>query len=206
MRIICDTDLFMPKDSDILLLDQSFGQTLDADYYHRKMGAPKPKKEDALLNPWQNKDFKKLVDTIKKLNYPLVTDVVFFLMTIPHHIIDVLMKQIEKVNIQAKKDRDKLYNFSIPITNNEKPWGGITYVTGRTAQDVIPRLSKISLINKYRAKAGTWLALGADSSVGDVQCIMFSNEPWIQSKDMDEALEFYIQNTKGHIEKIDYNK
>ena len=198
--------LFMPKDSDILLLDQSFGQTLDADYYHRKMGAPKPKKEDALLNPWQNKDFKKLVDTIKKLNYPLVTDVVFFLMTIPHHIIDILMKQIEKVNIQAKKDGDKLYNFSIPITNNEKPWGGITYVTGRTAQDVIPRLSKISLINKYRAKAGTWLALGADSSVGDVQCIMFSNEPWIQSKDMDEALEFYIQNTKGHIEKIDYNK
>lgn len=198
--------LFMPKDSDMLLLDQSFGQTLDADYYHRKMGTPKPKKEEALLSSWQNKDFKKLLDTIKQLNDPSATDVIFFLMTIPHNVIDALMKQIKKVNAQAKKDGGKLHDFSAPITNNEKPWGGITYVSGRTAQEVIPKLQVISSMNKYRAKAGIWLALGADSSHGDVQCIMFSNDPWVQSKDMDEALEFYTQNTKARIEKIDYGK
>lgn len=198
--------LFMPKDSDMLLLDQSFGQTLDADYYHRKMGTPKPNKKDALLNSWQNKDFKKLVDTIKQLNDPSATDVIFYLMTIPHNVIDALMNQIKKVNAQAKKDGGKLHDFSTPITNNEKPWGGITYVTGRTAQDVIPKLRVISSMNKYRAKAGTWLALGADSSDGEVQCIMFSNDPWVQSKDMDEALDFYTQNTKARIEKIDYGK
>ena len=124
-------------------------------------------------------------------------------MTIPHNVIDALMNKIKKVNAQAKKDGGKLHDFSAPITNNEKPWGGITYITGRTAQDVIPKLRVISSMNKYRAKAGTWLTLGADST-GNVQCIMFSNEPWAQTKDMDEALEFYTQNTKGRIEKIVY--
>lgn len=197
--------LFMPKDSNMLLLDQSFGQTLDADYYHRKMGTPKPKEEEALLSSWQNKDFKKLVNTIKQLNEPSATDVIFFLMTIPHDVIDALMDQIKKVNAQAKKDGGKLHDFSAPITNNEKPWGGITYVTSRTAQEVIPKLRVISSMNKYRARAGAWLALGTNSD-GDVQYIIFSNDRWIQSKDMDNALEFYSKNTKGCTEKINYDK
>lgn len=87
------------------------------------MGAPKPKKEDALLDPWQNKDFKQLIDMIKQINNPSVTDAIFFLMTIPHNVIDALMKQIKKVNTQTNKDDGRLHDFSIQITNNEKPWG-----------------------------------------------------------------------------------
>lgn len=168
--------LFMPKNSDMLLLDQSFSQALDADYYHRKMGAPKPKKEDALLDPWQNKDFKQLIDMIKQINNPSVTDAIFFLMTIPHNVVDALMKQIKKINTQTNKDDGRLHDFSIQITNNEKPWGGITYVIGNSAYDVIPRLQVISSVNKYRAKAEIWLALGANN-VGDIQCIIFNNQP-----------------------------
>ena len=115
------------------------------------------------------------------------------------------MNQIKKVNAQAKKDGGKLHDFSAPITNNDKPWGGISYMTGRTAQDVIPRLQLVSSMNKYRAKADAWLALGADSA-GDVRCIIFSNEPWMQSKDMDRALEFYSNNTKARTQRIDYGK
>jgi len=168
--------LFMPRNSDMLALDQSFGQLIDADYYHRKMGTPKPKKKDALLDPWQNKDFKQLIDMIKQINNPSVTDAIFFLMTIPHNVVDALMKQIKKINTQTNKDDGRLHDFSIQITNNEKPWGGITYVIGSSAYDVIPRLQVISSVNKYRAKAEIWLALGANN-VGDIQCIIFNNQP-----------------------------
>ena len=168
--------LFMPKNSDMLVLDQSFGQILDADYYHRKMGTPKPEKKDALFDPWQNKDFKQLIDMIKQINNPLVTDAIFFLMTIPHNVIDALMKQIKKANTQTNKDNGRLHDFSIQIINNEKPWGGITYVIGSSAHDVISRLQVISSVNKYRAKAEIWLALGANN-VGDIQCIIFNNQP-----------------------------
>ena len=166
----------MPKNSDMLVLDQSFGQILDADYYHRKMGTPKPEKKDALFDPWQNKDFKQLIDMIKQINNPSVTDAIFFLMMIPHNVVDALMKQIKKINTQTNKDDGRLHDFSIQITNNEKPWGGITYVIGSSAYDVISRLQVISSVNKYRAKAEIWLALGANN-VGDIQCIIFNNQP-----------------------------
>ena len=185
--------LFMPRNSDMLVLNQSFGQLIDADYYHKKMCTPKPKKEDALFNPWQNKDFKKLVNTIKQMDDPSVTDIVFFLMTIPQEIVDDIMKYINMVNSQAKKDKGKLHDFSLQITNNEQPWGGVTYMSGSSGRDVIPRLQIIATMNKYRARAGYWLALGADTS-GDIRCVMFNNDPWVQSERMDQALEYYSQN------------
>lgn len=185
--------LFMPRDSNMLVLDQSFGQIIDADYYHKKMGAPKPKKEDALFNPWHNKDFKKLVNTIKQLNDPSATDIVFFLMTIPQETVDNIMKYMNMVNSQVKKDKGKLHDFSLQITNNGQPWGGITYMSGHSEQDIISKLQIIATMNKYRARAEVWLALGADTS-GDIRCVMFNNDPWVQLKRMDQALESYSQN------------
>jgi len=187
--------LFMPRGSDMTFLDQSFGQILDADYYYRKMGTPKPKKEDSLFSPWQNKDFKKLVDTIKQLNDPLITDAIFFLMTIPQDTVDCLMKCINIVNTQARKDGGKLHDFSAQITNDKNPWGGITYMSGRLEQEVIPKLLTVASMNKYRAKAEVWLALGADNA-GSIRCVMFNDDPWVQSEDMDKALELYNQNIK----------
>jgi hypothetical protein len=195
----------MPKGANMLMLDQTVGQYIDADYYHKKMGAPKPDKKDALLDQWENKDYKKLVDTVKQLNDPAMTDIVFFLMTIPHTIVDAIMRQIKKTNEEAAKGGTKLHDFSAPITNDEQPWGGITYMTGQNGREVVSKLHVISSMNKYRATAGVWLALGADNN-GNIGCIAFSNSPWVQTKDMDEALELYSKNTKGHVEKIDYGK
>lgn len=91
----------MPRNSDMLLaLDQSL-VNLSIDY-HRKMGTP-PKKKDALFDPWQNRDFKRFVDTIKQLNDPLVTDIVFFLMTIPQDVVDNIMKYINMVNSPSQE-------------------------------------------------------------------------------------------------------
>lgn len=197
--------LFMPRGADMFMLDQSIGQYVDADYYHRKMGTPKPDEKDALLNTWQNEDYKKLVDTVKQLNDPAMTDIVFFLMTIPHAVVDAIMRQIKKTNEQATKDAAKLHDFSIAITNKEQPWGGITYMTGCNGREVVSKLQVIASMNKYRAKADVWLALGADND-GNVGYIAFNNSPWVQTKDMDEALDLFSKNAKGRIEKIDYDK
>ena len=187
--------LFMPKNSDMLVLDQSFGQILDADYYHRKMGTPKPEKEDELFNPWSNREFKRLVYTIKQLNDPLVTDIVFFLMMIPQEIVDDIIKYIKMVNSQVKKDSSKLHDFSLQITNNGQPWGGITYVSGRLTRDTVSRSQVVATMNKYRARAEVWLMLGADS-FGNMRHIMFNDSPWVESEDMNKALNSYNQDTK----------
>lgn len=193
--------LFMPKDSNMLSLDESFGQLLDADYYHRKMGTPKPKDKDALLPTWKNEAYDKIIEMVKKLGNPMQTDIIFFLMTIPHDIVDTITEYIGKVNELAGKDNG-YHDFSMPIENNGKPWGGITYIAGSSLQGILKRLEVITEINKYRAKADTWLAIGARSD-GIIGIIAFNNKPWKQAKDMDEALDFYQKHTHGRQIKID---
>jgi hypothetical protein len=76
-------------------------------------------------------------------------------------------------------------------------------MTGQNGREVVSKLRVISSMNKYRAKAGVWLALGADND-GNIGCIAFSNSPWTQTEELDEALDFYNKNSKGRIERIDY--
>lgn len=192
--------LFMPKDANMLSLDESFGQLLDADYYHRKMGTPKPKDKDALLPSWKNEAYDKIIEMVKKLGDPMQTDIVFFLMTIPHDIIDTLTEYIGKVNELAGKDSG-YHDFSMPIENNGKPWGGITYIAGSSLQGTLKRLEVIAEMNKYRAKADAWLAIGARSD-GVIGIMAFNNKAWKQAKDMDEALDFYQRNTRGRMIEI----
>lgn len=54
-------------------------------------------------------------------------------------------------------------------------------MSGRSGQDVISSLQIIATMNKYRARAEVWTALGADTS-GDIRCVMFNNDPWAQLK------------------------
>ena len=185
--------LFMPKNSDMVMLDQSLAQTLDADYYHRKMNTPKPKDEDTLFNPWQNKDFNKLINAIKQLNDPSTTDIIFFLMTIPADTVDELMDLIKKTNERTYKDNDRLRSFSTQITNNGKPWGGVTYIASYTGQETIYELQIVPSINKYKAKANMWLTL-IINNLNKIQCAIFIDESWKQSEDMDKALDLLHKN------------
>ncbi|BBX01952.1 hypothetical protein BST36_29515 [Mycolicibacterium moriokaense] len=77
---------------------------IDADYYHRKMRTPKPSGDDALEDSWQNSDYNKIIEMTKRLGAPQATDIVFFLMTIPHNVADVLTQQIRVANEAAAKD------------------------------------------------------------------------------------------------------
>ena len=190
----------MPKDSNMLSLDESFGQLIDADYYHRKMGTPKPKDEDALLPAWNNEAYDKIIDMVKRLGDPMQTDIIFFLMTIPHDNIDTITEYIEKVNAMTKQDKG-YHDFSMPIENNGKPWGGVTYIAGNSLQGTLKRLEVISSMNKYRSKADIWLAMGARAD-GLLGIIAFNNKPWQQTKDMDEALDFYQKNSRGQLIKL----
>lgn len=196
--------LFMPKDANMFSLDESFGQLLDADYYHRKMGGTKPKGQDTLLSPWRNDAYDNIIAMVKQLRDPMQTDIIFFLMTIPHDIVDVITEYMGKVNELARKDSG-YHDFSMPINNNDKPWGGITYIAGGSLHGNLKRLELVAEMNKYRAKADAWLAFGARSS-GAIGIMAFNNKPWRQSHDMDEGLNYYMKNTQGQVIELNNEK
>ena len=195
--------LFMPRDTNKLMMDQSFGQLVDADYYHRKMGTPAPKGKNKLQTTWRNNEYNKIVEDTKRLSDPKGTDIVFFLMTIPHNIADALTTQIRKTLEMAKSDR-KYHDFSMPITNNDKPWGGITYIVGDSQIGTSSRLQVVAEMNKYRSKADCWLAIGARRD-GNIGIMAYFDQPWLQTKEMDEALDIYTKNSGGKLVKIDYD-
>jgi len=187
--------LFMPDGATYFSADQSFGQLIDADYYHRKKDTPAPKKSNSLKRSWSSKDFDELMQHVKLITDPKKTDIIFFLMTIPGHLIEAIMTHIGGAKKLAAKDGE-FHDFSIPITFDGKPWGGITYVIGKSFNGVMPRLDAISSMNKYRSKSDQWVAIGA-SSDGEIQIISFEKSKWEQTREMDEALERYSNNTNG---------
>lgn len=190
--------LFMPKDADMFSLDQSFGQLIDADYYHRKMGTPKPSKKDS-LDTRHNNEYEKMINLVKSQHDPKKTDIIFFLKTVPHDVADAVMKQIALTNQQSKDGQ--YHDFSLQINNGDKPWGGITYMTG-SSPEVIKRIRVISSMNKYRAKADFWLSVGARSD-GTIMMMGFDDNAWEQADDMDQALEFYQKNTHPNKTVVD---
>jgi hypothetical protein len=183
--------LFMPNGTDMLLMDQSFGQFIDADYYHRKLGLPKPSTEDSLQDNWTNKIYERIIGMTKHLNNPKATDIIFFLMTIPHKFIDSITDQMTNANERALI-ASGTNDFSIPITNNGKPWGGITYVVGDSLPVTMRKVEVIASMNKYRAKADSWLSIAARKD-GVIVAMAFDNKPWEQNREMDDTLAFYLK-------------
>jgi hypothetical protein len=196
--------LFIPSGATMFSPDQSFGQLIDADYYHRKKGTPTPKKKDSLARDWHNVEYEDLLKLVKQIDDPKRTDIVFFLMSVPHDVIDVVTQYINNSKQAAAKD-DAYHDFTIPITFNDQPWGGITYIIGKSFQGTLSRLETISAMNKYRSKADRWLALGARND-GILGMVAFDNAPWKQTQEMDDALDYYTQHTHGKQVEIDYKK
>jgi hypothetical protein len=74
---------------------------------------------------------------------------------------------------------------------------------GDTLSGTSKKLEVCASMNKYRARADMWLGIGARPD-GVIGMMMFNREPWRQTKDMDDALEFYKKNSNGQIINIDY--
>ena len=187
--------LFMPEDANMFIPDPSYGQYVDADYYHKKMGTPKPKDEDRLILEWHNEWYENLVELIKKTSDPSKVDMIFFLKGISPGVIDDLTKHIKSLNKKASDG--KFHNLSMPITTSKKkPWGGITYAVGGSFRDAMHKLPVLCEMDKYRSKSNAWLGIAARQD-GVVGFTVFTNQPYVQSRDMDEKLEYYLAHFSG---------
>ena len=187
--------LFMPENANMFIPDPSYGQYIDADYYHKKMGTPKPKDEDRLISEWHNEWYESLVGLIKSTDNPSKVDMIFFLKSIAPTVIDKLSEQVELL-IEKAKD-GKFHNLSMPITTSQgNPWGGITYSVGGSFHDATRRLPVLCEMNKYRSKSDAWLGVAAMQN-GRVGFTVFSNEPFTKSQGMDEKLEYYLTHFSG---------
>jgi hypothetical protein len=190
--------LFKPDGADMFMIDQDYAQLVDADYMYRKGQLPEPSKDHPLISDWSNSDYDQLLNEFKtNVDDPRLTDIIFYLKTIPPHIIDGITQVIKRTRKKAEKD-GLPHNFSMPITDENKPWGGFSYVMGRTPEEVRMKLGYVVQVNKYKHKSKYWLGVGA--IVGEramTNSVLFGWDEWEQSDEMDKLIEYHDANAKG---------
>lgn len=181
------------------MIDQGYAQLIDADYMYRKGRVRKPPKKHALKSTWSNNRYEQLVGELKtNISDPKLTDIIFYLKTIPPHIIDGIMQVIDRTRLKAQED-GLPHNFSLPIYEEENPWGGFSYVMGRSPSELRSKLSYVVGVNKYKHKTDRWLGVGA--LIGQPQltnAVLFGWEPWGQSDEMDELVKHHDANSKSY--------
>jgi len=191
--------LFKPDNADLFMIDQDFAQLIDADYMYRKGHLPEPSKKHSLINKWSNGKYDKLLQELKdNVTDPKLTDIIFYLKMIPHDVINGIMEVITRTKEKAKEDGLQ-HNFSMPINRSDnEPWGGFSYVTGETPEEVQKKLTFIVEVNKYKHKSNFWLGIGSligHSSLAN--SVLFGWEPHEQSDDMDKLVEYHNANSRG---------
>jgi len=192
--------LFKPDNFDMFMIDQDYAQLIDADYMYRKGQLPEPSKQHPLISEWSNKDYEKLVQELKSnVTDPKLTDIIFYLKSIPPNVMDGITQVINRTRNKAKDDGLQ-HNFSMPITDSdEKPWGGFSYVTGRTLAEVRDKLAYVVEINKYKYKSPVWLGIGAVIGQSSLSSsVLFGWEPFRESEEMDKLVEHHNANAKGY--------
>ena len=189
--------LFPDDDNDLIWVDQSYGQLIDANFLATRGGWPETEASKRLFHTWKNGAFDDLVDDIKLAaarapNAITAEDLLFFLYDLAGDAADQLIDLIWQRKRQTLLD-GKRHDFRMPIPRHKK---GVTFISFpqptkfsdlRTYSSF---LEGIAIAQKYKSEADKWMALGSIAG-SPVEFDMFGyiKSPWQQDSEMDKFLE-----------------
>ena len=196
--------LFKPERMDKFLVNSDLSQLVDADYMYRKGQIKEIDDKYSLKRDWSNATFEQLLSELKtNIDNPKLTDIIFFLKALPTDTADKFIEMMSKTREDSARD-GLPHDISMPLFNDGKPWGGISYVTESNLSKLEQKLAYLVKINKYRHKPDDWFGLG--SLIGQsslVNCALFTWGEWEQSGDMDRLLEYTMKTSKGYLMKFE---
>lgn len=183
--------LWKKPDIDSEVLDTSFAQLVDRNYYPFKAGIKVSKKGDTLKNKWRNAKFQQLVDQVKASKDIGFLDAVFYLYDLAGAGADDLIHFIEETKAKMAAD-GKMHDFSLIFEDGKS---GVTFFGMEASPSELKnRLLSLAISRKYRTKADTWLGLGSiTSSENLVDAISFNNDPWAQDRQLEELASVILK-------------
>lgn len=194
--------LLRPESMSHLFVSSDLANLIDADYMYRKGQSEKPSAEDSLQNDWNNKTYNQILAELKtNISDPRLTDIIFFLKTLPPDTVDAYVENMNKIRKSSNEDRQPR-DMSMPLSYDNQPWGGITCVTESDPTKLRQKLGYLATINKYRHKSDKWIGMG--SMIGQsnlIDCVLFLEEEWEQSEEMDVMLERHNRYSTGKFVK-----
>lgn len=177
--------LYPKEGTDGELLDNSFGQLIDANFSVARGTVPTSAATNKLFADWKNEDFQRLIEQTKSAGNAGFTDALFFLYDLAGSGADELVKRIKHAKHQTLTDGQS-HNAALLYTHEKR---GIT-ILSEAIPDVIQRkLMSLAMMRKYKSRADSWLALGTIAeSPNLVDAMAFNKDPWVEDPVMEKLV------------------
>lgn len=193
-----DRKLWKSPNTNFFVIDSSFGQVIDRNYYPKKAGLDVSDEGDVIKNRWKNEGFDNLCDRLKTLNESKITDIIFHLLDWSGDARKNLVDYLIKTKKQTVKD-GMAHDFSIPPDGSYSPRVGVTYysLNSGSVKDLQKRLLTICQARKYKSKGDVWIGFGSlNNSHEMIDAVVFNEQKWESDKDL-ETMSNALLGKKG---------
>lgn len=196
-----DQKLWKKPGTKLEAIDPSFAKLIDRNYYPLKAGIDVSDEGDAIKNGWQNEEFDKLCQELKKIGKSKITDILFYLFDLSGKARETLVDYIKKIKQKTLID-NKNHDFSLPPNEDDPNRFGITYMTSTSdTYDLESRLFTFCTLRKYKSKSDCWIGFGAiRKSTNMIDAVFFDTEPWKYNKDLEKDTKLLFEG-KGQLIK-----
>jgi len=176
---------------DCYMIDSSYAQLIDRNYYPLKAGLEVSDDGDVIKKRWKNENFDQLCNQLKTLSHAKITDIIFYLLDWSGDARINLVNFIIKTKQKTLSD-GKSHNFSMPPDDSYSPRVGVTYFSLNS--DDAEKLRKVLLtlcqVRKYKSKGDIWIGFGSlKNSHEMVDVIAFNDQKWEYDEESKIMLE-----------------
>lgn len=198
--------LFIPDDVDYILIEEDWGQLIDANFIATRGGHGPIPGSDKLRTRWRNQRFERLLSQLKESGQSKLTDVIFFLFILSSDSIDQITNSMDFMENLSRKD-GRTHDFSCLFKNR-----GLSFVCGWDEPKIIFEKTFVhAKARKYKSRANFWVGFGR-SLLSDkaLDCVTFSDQEWMYDQETEELAktllgtpEYYIPKGKKKPEKTE---
>lgn len=188
----------IPK-ADGCLIDTSFAQLVDRNYYPLKAGLEVSDEGDTIKNRWKNEDFDRLCNQLKNIDQAKITDIVFHLLDRSENAKKNLVDLIIKTKQKTLND-GKTHNFYMPPDDSYSPRVGVTYssLNSDNAEELGKNLLTLCLVEKYKNKGDVWIGFGSlKNSYNMIDIVAFKDQKWKYNEELENMSKIILEG-KGH--------
>ena len=202
-----DQKLWKIPKVDMYMIDTSFAQLIDRNYYPLKLGLEVSDEGDAIKNRWKNEHFDQLCNQLKPFNQAKITDIIFHLLDWSGDARKNLVDFIVKTKQQTLMD-GKIHNFSMPPDDNYSPRVGVTYISlnSDNSEELRIRLQTLCQVRKYKSKGDVWIGFGSlKNSHEIIDAVDFNHQKWEYDEELEKNAKIMLEG-RGQGRKIRIGK
>ncbi len=187
--------LWKIPDKDLVIIEADFGALIDRNYYPIKAGLEISDEGDVIKARWKSEIFDRLCDTLKTLDQPKATDIIFCLLDFSQETRKNLVDMIIQTKQRTLQD-GKIHDFSILPDEEYLPRVGVTYISlsSNNSEELAQKLLSLCPLRKYKSSGDVWIGFGSlKSSMQMIDAVVFNNQQW----EYDSTLEELSKNMQG---------